>query len=718
MVPAFFMRSVVHQQNLLFCAKLLEQVEYDTAKTLFENYCYRYQKHKPRSVNIWLREQVGYIRTHEQSFPVPLLSISTDVRQALVAKKWADQVISIVHLKTSGMTQSVNAQQLLSAAMAPALQWGFSPLLPNLTKEITDDHIKLAAAAVARMQDAQWWQRQIRKAYRRYKEHIAILVGKVRKGVSAYVSHLSLQDYRARKRASADWLKSMLAINPELGLEISLAEAVASSVSNPELRRIELMVRMRGFEDLAAEEGFVGEFYTWTAPSRFHACRTGRNGRAMDNPKYQGAMPRQTQEYITAQWAKARAKLARLGVKVFGFRVVEPHHDATPHWHMLLFVHPKQRFLLRWVLRYYACQHDKDELTKSYKPRFDYRAINPAKGSATGYIAKYIAKNIDGHKVGIDEETGTEASETVSSVAAWASYWAIRQFQQVGGPSVSVWRELRRLREATQNPVLEAARAAADQGKWAEFANAMGGIYMQRKDHSIQLSHLLEEDASQYGEDVKKLTGLCVAGSEFETRHLGWELSRAGLGSVLGERSEVQLGERSEQHFSGGSQRPWSSDNNCTQGSVLSEKDRIAREMAMLGLDSVDRQRLDAGATVTIDGLYVRIRNGQLITTTENPRFTNNGADDFGFEPQASKQQQWRRRILGELLSGAVPVSDFIDSVPDQELAMVIRDIDNALQQERIASPQAYKENPLLVMLQHFIEDTIEDHEFRSEYLD
>ena len=46
-----------------------------------------------------------------------------------------------------------------------------------------------------------------------------------------------------------------------------------------------------------------------------------------------------------------------------------------------------------------------------------------AKGSATGYIAKYIAKNIDGHKVGMDYEAEAPVDHTTIAVAAWASCW-------------------------------------------------------------------------------------------------------------------------------------------------------------------------------------------------------------------------------------------------------------------------------------------------------
>ena len=243
----------------------------------------------------------------------------------------------------------------------------------------------------------------------------------------------------------------------------------------------------------------------------------------------------------------------------------------------------------------YALSHDRGDLERKrhpvskrpysdITPRFDWKMMDPAKGGAVGYIVKYIAKNIDGHQIGDegDLEAETAASEGARRVRAWASLWGLRQFQQLGGPSVSVWRELRRLPGRVQeqegrtvapleSEIMEECRRYADAANWKEFTYSMGGPVCPRDARPVRLHHLLDPAKNKYGEDVIRLVGVAAGKTIKATRLDGWVLRRKATEKpaesaeeMLSERSEAGLGERSEVPSSGASCAPWSSGNNCT----------------------------------------------------------------------------------------------------------------------------------------------------------
>lgn len=384
------------------------------------------------------------------------------------------------------------------------------PLWEKVTSRLFDP--EEVTPAIMRMQMEKWWKGRLRRIAASWREHLQIALANVSKKHTPYASSMTVIEWREQKRRTREFLKGLDLENEETGERISLIEKFDGSVANPSIRRGELMNRISGFEKICNDMGYVGEFYTVTAPSRYHATiKTGHRNR-----KWNGASPADTQRYLCNVWQKVRAKLHREDIRIFGIRVAEPHHDATPHWHMLMFMLPENVERVGQILRDYAYQEDSSELTtdKARKARFHAEAIDPDKGSATGYIAKYISKNIDGYALDgeLDDESGKELKDTAPAVSAWAARWHIRQFQFIGGAPVTVFRELRKMKnsETAHGLSIEfgAVHDAADHGWWDEYVNAQGGPFVKRDDLVARNWYETSQDTNEYGEEITRIQGV------------------------------------------------------------------------------------------------------------------------------------------------------------------------------------------------------------------
>lgn len=453
---------------------------------------------------------------------------------------------------------------------------------------------------IARMMDPAWWRKNLRRETLKENETIEHAAGHIRRREQCYVSDHAGHILRVRRKASRTMLEQMEVMNEE-GDTFNLAEIVDKSVSNPKLRRGELMMRCRGFEEMADYQGHGAEFLTLTCPSRFHRF----DGSGKLNKKWDGATPRQAQDYLCKLWGKIRAAWKRKGFAPYGFRVAEPHHDGCPHWHILLFM-PKEH--AGWFMpgRFIAGEKEygagvlgiagryalKDSPTErgAAAHRFTVKHIDPDEGSATGYIAKYICKNIDGAKedgeqMGLDFASGTNAAESSKRVRDWASAWHIRQFQQIGGPSVTVWRELRRVGQDIEVPLqpslFDMAQSAADRSLWSLFWMLQGGPDVARK--SLAIKTLYEAgEVGRYGDNTAKIWGVSCRedgqDTEHQTRLHTWTIQRAGLADTNAadaDFKEYRAGQKRNAEFIrlfqgfeveriGAAERTWTGVNNCT----------------------------------------------------------------------------------------------------------------------------------------------------------
>ena len=422
---------------------------------------------------------------------------------------------------------------------------------------------------VERFKDEAWWLRQIRKVAVREVERVALALGKVSQRNQAYCSDWAVKKRQQQKARNRALLENLKAVNNE-GDEYTLQELANLGVSNPVNRRHELMARLRGFEEVAKHYGHSATFITVTCPSRFHPS----------SKKYDGSSPRAAQAYLCATWARIRAKLDREGVRPYGFRIAEPHKDGCPHWHVLLFCNPDDVGFIQGVFKDHALRVDGKE-AGALRNRVDFENINLNTGSAVGYIAKYICKNIDGkfnaemdwfgekysgdvafNAVDIDGNFCGRSDDAAARVEAWASAWGIRQFQQIGGPSVTVWRELRRMDTEEDEfdlfgGVVERARRAADSGDWAAFCIAMGAVDAPRKGHAISalifLPHEIDKEtgevicsafgvANKYGEPAAgQVLGVTALNVDYLTRFFTWDIERINRAEVIEIRGHREL---------------------------------------------------------------------------------------------------------------------------------------------------------------------------------
>jgi hypothetical protein len=557
--------------------------------------------------NVWLRDVVKPVMQILANCPFKnTKALRRDELIEQYAQKAADDCTSMVAVAGEALINADYDKTLLFAydeLAAYCSNWGVTAPYKRLIDN--SKMIEAAECAILRMNCDKWWLRKFKRIKDQTNEHILIAIGEVQKKVSPYISAQSLSEWNQQQKSNRDYLEAMelVSINtcPDTGAEyeniVRLADMADASSSNPKNRFTELMMRCRGLENLSIDDGYQGLFVTLTAPSKYHAVSNGKS-----NPKWNGCTPKETQAYLVSTWAKIRAELKRKGITYYGVRVTEPHHDATPHWHLLLWVMPNQGDRLIYTMEDYAKREDGTEKGAN-EHRFVVEVIDPNKGSATGYIAKYLSKNINGEYIekrtcdkcedsskckdcrnssersdNQDYDSGKSATEGAQRATAWASRWNLRQFQFFGAEPVTIYREARRLSLTAEDVEVEKIRQAVESteksGKWYAFTKAM-------QESRVNLAY--EESINDYGESIKKIKGLISATGYEETREGSFLLRKRG--SVF----------------------PWSPVNNCTAS------DSEASTLRPLGFNPQEMDYLSNGYRVsTGDGFIYQVKDNQL----------------------------------------------------------------------------------------------------------
>lgn len=695
-----------------FLARGLQNVPVPLQSRMARKYIDRYSQKKAGSqyrANTWFRRTIarlkprfGVLFSITQNMPLPWHILSSIEKTKKHAGTLAMECVQIT-LDVSEENQHLPYEKIISLTY-DAIATHAKTVGANVPfYAMRDDNLPTECYEIAllKMQCDRWWARQLKTIRRQFLELLEIATGQVgkdlyhdkkskkfkRRGISPYSSKQAQREFNFAQASGRQFLE-MMELQSSDGDVISLIEAVKSGMANPANRRNELMLRIRETEELADEMGYVGVFYTITCPSRFHA----------NSSKWHGETPKDAQNYLTQTWARARSKLNRRGLKYFGVRVVEPHADGCPHWHMMLFMPKNKLQEVNAILRWYFIQEDKtelydyygpvqtrakvvnewvdinthgthiktvekcvsyragtkkSELFKTYKqkrrewglkksqgkkakapnkfyrtfsPRFDAIKMDKSKGSAASYIAKYISKNIDGYQLSDheDAETGENLQEQANPVLAWASTWNIRQFQFQGSPSVTVYRELRRMPKgkAISDETIEPIRHAADTANWKDYVKLQGGMCIGR---AANFKSMYEDTqmGNDYAEVVRRIKGIVTNVSiesklhrminnvynvttetSLKTRLVEWTRQLKGTAEKLNTKDNTNVG---------AADLSWTSGNNCTPIAAGSRAELLL-DMMGTSKNDVDEviKDLNSGKRISRNSQIYQIRDGQL----------------------------------------------------------------------------------------------------------
>lgn len=502
-------KSVTFQSRTIeWWGEQFAAVPYHVRSFLVEDMRKRQRKAGLAKANLLLGEAVEQF----QNMQVGRLRIDAGEEQL---KKWAfGEVKRIKKMLAHG-------DDYQSLKMYAELTYGFE--LPKIINErnITEQ------SNIERLSDDAWWLRNGRKLAWRKREALSQTLRQVSAQRDCYASSDTVKRWQSMQRKNREYMESCKATN-ELGYETTLQALSDSSVANPDNKVNELYVRMRGFQECAQMLGHAHAFYTITCPSRFHKMCTVRDAAGnvkyvYENKKWDGSTPRDGAQYLAKVWSRIRAKLKRENLPVYGFRVAEPNHDGCVHWHLSLFMDRLHYIKVSKIIRDYALKDSPDENGADLY-RFDSKTL-PV-GAATGYILKYIAKNIhgkfynseDGKSEAIEGDKdffGNDSVHAAERISAWRSCHGIRQFQQIGGAGVTVWRELRKIfngSKAKQGDLFEGdsemldIAVAADAADWCAYTLLQGGVFVGRFEQVVKPDYFFkssQSDINKYGE-IKK----------------------------------------------------------------------------------------------------------------------------------------------------------------------------------------------------------------------
>lgn len=417
---------------------------------------------------------------------------------------------------------------------------------------------------------AMFWRRALTMRVSRAREHFFLRLGLIGRQNEKYSSSLSVDAREQQLYAQEKWMRETVLVPAttdngdndvaRVRPEISLSDVV----KRPEHKFAKLYTFVKGMESLGQQQKLASAMVTVTLDPGWHP--NPLHGKK----KWNGKSPREAHNFFCKGWQAIMRDLDRDGIKLSGLRVVEPHRDACPHYHIwLLYRSENETKILLAIMRYFPNRlkvrtPGAGELSKRdeiYESRVDLAAGAPrlwlgtkdkfqvefsrivhrldANGerrpcSSASYVMKYLMKTLPANiskrstkpKDGANNSNSSHEAE-ISRIDAFRSVWGINQGQLFGvAKCLTIWDELRRIHHPPEHPLLKdlwkKARGGDAEGRVEKFSEqkgdarafleALGGLDAARNGKQngkrLVVGRLVEEALNRYGDVIKRTIGI------------------------------------------------------------------------------------------------------------------------------------------------------------------------------------------------------------------
>jgi len=296
-------------------------------------------------------------------------------------------------------------------------------------------------------------RRALRSAFRQFNEQSAHILQLVGKDKQRYVSNETKKARRHQLSQQQKWIEATTVTAPDKTLPLK------DCIRTAEHRFAELYTLVKGQEEYFTSHGLIPMFTTLTCPAEFHPNPT--NG----HNSWDGSTPTDSHVWFNNQWQKTRAYLAKIGIRLEGFRVTEPHADGAEHWHAMMYVKEHDITTVQeTIVKYFG--------HSEHAVRFKVDFLEKGKASAAGYMLKYLVKTINAKAIlKTSAANDPEMRDDADGADAWRSTWHLRAFQFFGAMfgKQTLWRELRRITAQPTEPAAKVLWRAARGGRAALF---------------------------------------------------------------------------------------------------------------------------------------------------------------------------------------------------------------------------------------------------------